>query len=266
LKLRKHKLFKAFNKPHIEVRLKSSTPLNASEYCKKEGKFHEHGIVPSRKSGIANTWTDIKDKIIDGLTLKELNIQYPEIAIRYNKGLGIMFTLLRPSLITYNLHNDIEQKHTVLFKYQIDLLNYIDNKQSERGILWIYDPIGNSGKTSLRNHLTDNYNFITLFNGKTVDIAYQWNGENVIFDFSRSQQKYINYEIIENIENGRVKSTKYIPVIKKYLHPHVIIMSNFKPDTSKLSLDRWCIYEIDDYKILIDITQETIDNNDEYNL
>jgi hypothetical protein len=33
---------------------------------------------------------------------------------------------------------------------------------------------------------------ITYYNGKTVDIAYQWNGENVIFDFSRSQQKYIN--------------------------------------------------------------------------
>ena len=45
---------------------------------------------------------------------------------------------------------------------------------------------------------------------------------------------------------------------KIYKPPHVIIMSNFKPDINKLSKDRWAIYQIDIDKSFIDITEETI--------
>lgn len=50
---------------------------------------------------------------------------------------------------------------------------------------------------------------------------------------------------MESIKNGMFLSTKYLPK-KKVLKetPHVVVFANFKPDTIKMSLDRWTIDEI----------------------
>jgi len=46
--------------------------------------------------------------------------------------------------------------------------------------------------------------------------------------------------------------------IKKHKIPHVIIMANFIPDTTKLSKDRWAIFKISKDKDMIDITDEYV--------
>lgn len=122
----------------------------------------------------------------------------------------------------------------------------ISKGPSDRHVIWIYDKLGHAGKTFTASHLEDNNNFITFTNGKTMDISYAWNGENVIFDFSRSQQEFINYEVIEQLKNGKVFSSKYQSSSKKYAPPFVIIFSNFLPDILRLSADKWKIYEIID--------------------
>lgn len=252
------KLFKEYNNAHVEIRHKNSTPKQAAEYCKKEGKYHEYGTLPEQGKGINSTWEEIDKQIKEGTTITELHKQYPEIAIKYGKGLKEHYNLLKPT-ITYNIYEDLKDKNTVLYDYQHRLLEYVKETPSERSILWFYDELGNSGKTSLADHLTDNEKFITLSNGKTADIAYTWNGENVIFDYSRSQQNHINYEVLENLKNGRILSTKYESIVKKYKRPHIIVFANFKPQVNKLSLDRWAIYEINNDKIMIDITEQTIE-------
>lgn len=121
---------------------------------------------------------------------------------------------------------------------------------TDRQIVWIYDEEGNSGKTTYANYKISQ-GWKVFSNGKTADIALAWNGENVIFDYSRSQSQHLNYEVLEDIKNGRIFSGKYNSTVKHFKPPIVICFANFLPDVSKLSQDRWLIYQMRSDKTLI---------------
>lgn len=65
-----------------------------------------------------------------------------------------------------------------------------------------------------------------------------------IFDYTRSQEEYISYEALEAVKNGIFYNNKYESGMVVYNTPHVIVLSNFRPDLSKLSADRWRIKEV----------------------
>ena len=61
----------------------------------------------------------------------------------------------------------------------------------------------------------------------------------------RSQIDHINYEIIESIKNGCVFSTKYNSTPKLRLGgTKVIVFMNAMPDKTKLSSDRYHIFDL----------------------
>jgi len=83
-------------------------------------------------------------------------------------------------------------------------------------------------------------------NGKCADIAHAYNYEEiVVFDFSREQEERINYQIIEKFKDGRIFSPKYDSKCKVFKGARVIVFSNFDPDKSKLSEDRWDVMRVD---------------------
>lgn len=230
---------KDFPTAHIEARSEQSTPQQASDYCKKEGNWEERGVLPVDKRGKVNEWKDIVEDIKNGTTLEDLTMKYPEAAIRYCAGIKNMYELHRPKhkfsiLEKYGKYNNIQTK----------IIQYVDAPTHDREIYWVYDPKGGCGKTDLANHLISNNNFLVFGNAKTADVALAWNGENVIFDYSRSQQDHINYGVIEDIKNGRIFSGKYQSCTKLYARPKVLVFANFLPDYGKMSSDRWNIQEV----------------------
>ena len=75
---------------------------------------------------------------------------------------------------------------------------------NRRKIHWIYDSVGNRGKSYLSSYLVTNpeYNAIELC-GKVADMAYAYNGERVvIFDIVRSQAEHIDhlYDFAERLK------------------------------------------------------------------
>ena len=50
---------------------------------------------------------------------------------------------------------------------------------------------------------------------------------------------------MEEIKDGLIYSGKYEGGFANIEHPHVIVVSNFAPELSKLSEDRWNILKID---------------------
>ena len=69
----------------------------------------------------------------------------------------------------------------------------------------------------------------------------------IIINIPRSYFKqYSNsfpYDALEELKDGKIISEKYnIEEITFDYTPHIIIMSNDKPDLEKLSKDRWNIY------------------------
>jgi hypothetical protein len=75
-------------------------------------------------------------------------------------------------------------------------------------------------------------------------LLYAYSGQPVlIYDLARTYADNIEhiYTTIENLKNGVYLSTKYESGQRIYKVPTIVILANFKPDTSKLSGDRWNI-------------------------
>ena len=93
---------------------------------------------------------------------------------------------------------------------------------------------------------TQNPNDCIMFgNAKTADILYAFRGQRTaIFDFCRSQEDHLNNMAIESVKNACYFSSKYTAEQRVYSTPHVVVFSNFEPDRSKLSWDRWDIRKL----------------------
>lgn len=259
---------KAVNKqPYVAIRSKDSTSQKAIAYCKKDKPatdIFERGNPPIKKNNVnklAENHTSansIITQIKEGKSMKQLMEDNEKEYLKYGKSINELYKQFHPKAKGYSLLDEYKQ----LRPFQNDVLELVKGKPSLRTVLWIYDSVGNTGKSQLADHIADNVdNFIVINNGKTSDIAYLWKGENVIIDLSRTTSERVNYEIIEQLKNGRVFSTKYESVVKRYNRPHVIVLSNFLPDIRTMSEDRWDIREINKEYQLMDITSVCIEQN-----
>nr|QXP07654.1 MAG: replication associated protein [Arizlama virus] len=138
-----------------------------------------------------------------------------------------------------------------LYPWQKDLMSVLLEEPDDRTIHWIWENVGNVGKTSFSKYLCVKYDAIVL-NGKSNDIFYgvQQRLLNkkplkiVIIDCPRSMMDYINYSSIEKVKDGIFFSGKYEGGMCLYNSPHVIVFANEPPKLDKMSLDRWKILEI----------------------
>lgn len=141
----------------------------------------------------------------------------------------------------------------VLSQWQVDILEMIENPYADRRhIHWYWSEKGGVGKSSLKYHILMNYKRACEAGGKGTDCKHliaerkakgQWTGI-VIFDLPREREEHLSYEAIEQIKNGSFFSGKYESSNYLSVPPHVIVFANFKPDESKMSEDRWKIFEI----------------------
>lgn len=132
--------------------------------------------------------------------------------------------------------------------WQQPLLEMLLEIPDKRKIYWIWDKEGNKGKSSFAKYMGVNFGATILCNGKFDDIAYSLpdNPKIIIFDIPRRLEERVNYQAIEKCKDGMVFSGKYESKMKYFNEPHVIVFSNFKPDLTALSLDRWEIINLDE--------------------
>lgn len=147
--------------------------------------------------------------------------------------------------------------------WQKRLLAILNGEPDERKVIWIYDSVGNSGKTTLAKHLCIKYPDEALYltggpsnckYGVTSFLYSKTKGKLernhrelkiALFDFTRSQDDRVSYQAIEEIKNGIFFNTKYESMMVTYNKPHVVIFSNFYPELNKLSQDRWDIWDLE---------------------
>lgn len=133
----------------------------------------------------------------------------------------------------------------VVFKprdgWQVELVNYLETEPDPRKIRWFVDEVGNVGKSFFSRNYDRRRSYV-ITGGKHADIYYAYDYEPVIFiDLARTKEDQVPYEVMENFKNGYFLSTKYEVKRMKFNIPHVVVFSNFHPDQSKLSMDRWDI-------------------------
>ncbi len=217
---------------HIESR--RGTGQQAMEYCKKDGTFHEAGNM--RNPGKRNDIQKLRDAIDEGATLLELYATC-DAMFRYPAA-GKQYLRLKKKARLTPMALDLRP-------WQAELTTVVTGAVHPRQVLWYWDPIGNTGKTTMARYFVRNHKAFYTNGGKHADIACAYNEEKiVIFDFTRDSKERVPYSIIEAIKNGMLFSGKYNSTTKYFDIPHVVCFANFPPERDKLSADRWDIHEI----------------------
>lgn len=228
------------NTAHLE-QMRGTIEQN-DKYVEKDGKVSQFGNEHIKNNSQRNYGPHFQE-IIDAKTAYasdsgEALEEYFPTFVKY-PSLGKMLMKIKDVIRVERLKNEMDSE---LRPWQQDLANELNGPINNRSIIWIVDPEGNRGKTWLAKYLVLHHpnDVIRLENGKSADIKFAYTGQKtVIFDLSRSQEDHINYEVIESIKNGIFLSTKYESCMRVYASPHVVVFSNFEPDRSKLSADRW---------------------------
>ena len=237
---------KMLPRAHIE-RAQGSDEDNAT-YCGKEGnlllqigtpqKGDEHGgdggkiqICLKRRIEGISSWDLATDGDLGGTYVRSKNnIE----ALVKDRQQSILLDTIKTSY-----------DGTVWKTWQADILALIREDPDPRTIMWYWERTGNIGKSFIAKYLATKGAFV-INSAKSADIAYAYNGENIIvFDLSRSMEERINYDVMEQLKNGRIFSPKYEAKVKVYNIPHVIVLANFPPDYDKMSADRWNVTDLE---------------------
>jgi len=114
-------------------------------------------------------------------------------------------------------------------------------KPDGRTITWVYDPVGNNGKSWFCNYLIRNRDAV-MVDGRTQDMAYAYNGQPIVcIDIARGQADNMDHLHVfaEKVASGNIFSSKYESVNKVYDNPpHVIVFANVHHDSNKWTAGR----------------------------
>jgi len=151
-----------------------------------------------------------------------------------------------------------------LYPWQKSIYEQTKGEAHKRHINWIYDKEGEAGKTAFSKymlaHERDRVVLATITNYKDISclLAIKKYGNkyqkpvdidnNLIFIFNLARDcEKVSYILLEAIKDGLLTSPKYETVTMDFKEPHVWVMANIEPDSTKLQsknrLKIWSIKE-----------------------
>lgn len=171
--------------------------------------------------------------------MKRLAEDYPAVVVKHYKGMEYLCRLTERGIPI----NAPEQ----WYEWQAALLAHLDSEEAkadDRSIVWVTDPAGGNGKSTVVRYLVANCGAVML-NGKIADMAHAYDGQSiVVFDVTRTQLEHMDhlYSFAESLKNGIVFSTKYESGMKIFKSPRVVFFANTTYARGKWTEDR--VHEI----------------------
>ena len=219
------------------------SPNEAATYCKKDGNFTEFGHIV--RAGVATNLKlkEMVESTVAGLPTETMLEQYDNQFVLHKRKIDEV----AHEIMKETAKKRVEDLFTAatLRPWQEALEMYLQGEVDSRQVIWMWDVNGNVGKSWFATYCAVKHDAFVVGNGKSADIKYAYRGQRiVVFDFSRSQTDTINYQVIEDIKNGRYFSTKYVSEMRIYNPPHVVCFSNSEPKREALSLDRWSVIDL----------------------
>lgn len=138
--------------------------------------------------------------------------------------------------------------------WQIELDNiFRKNGADDRSIYWIWEPIGEVGKSAYCKYLCVKYNSIYLSTGKRTDLLNLIYNVKIInskkifcVNIPRNEGNKVSYTVLEEIKDGLVCNTKYETGFKAFNSPHLVVFANYPPVRKAVTTKRWKIGRINE--------------------
>lgn len=224
---------------HLEPR--RGTASQARAYATKEdtriaGPW-SHGD-PGTSQGKRIDLDQFRTDVVGGASDEKLLLEHLGVMARYPR----LASSLRRAHAAGNAEPTTITEPTTWQRHALDIA---EAPPSKRKVHWFVDDAGNAGKTHMCKHLITHKNAFYSVGGKHADILFAYEGQTLVcFDFPRSAQDFVCYSVIEALKNGVVTISKYESRTFMFPVPTVFVFSNFAPDRTKLSEDRWDIHTI----------------------
>jgi len=149
--------------------------------------------------------------------------------------------------------------------FQVSLETILLGEVNKNKIIWVYDSIGQIGKTEMVRRWFHKYNVPFAYGGKCSDIVnLVYNNKKyflssnkcaMVYNFGRdTEPEKISYKSMETISDGAISNTKFEAGCFIMNKPHVFVFANCLPIMDKLTANRWIIKtvandELIDYEI-----------------
>lgn len=202
--------------------------------------------VMCQQQGQRSDLAEVKAAIEAGATSAQIRRDFPDLYSRCRTWCLEYIEDVRQTQV--ELINQFHGVNGAVSEWHRWIINVCHHHQPhDRAIIWVYDAVGNTGKSYLAAYLGDTCNAFLATGGKGGDIVHAYAKSNcskvVVFDIPRDGQVG-DYNTLESLKNGRAFSSKYDSRTMKFAKPHVIVFANFTPDRTKYSGDRIVMIDV----------------------
>lgn len=220
------------------------TSTQARDYCHKDADFVEYGVFPERQGKRSDIdrlveWADDWAAANGSAPLAaDIAREQPSAFVRYPRFIELC-QLRQPRLPV---------QEGELSEWQQTLGERLSEDADDRTIDFVIDAEGGKGKTWFcRWMLSHHKGCQVLAPGKKTDLAYIISESNWIFLFNcaRGQMEFLSYQLLEQLKDRMVLSTKYSGTMKVWMrNVHVVVFANEEPDYDKMTADRYNVISI----------------------
>ena len=232
-----------FNCTYMHIEKRKGTQKQAIEYCKKEESRREDGLVyewgTPKHQGKSSIYISAMQAIKGGCNQGYIMEYHQEVWLKYHNAVQKSIAFYKECIVEEKVEESLTPwQEQVWYTMQEDI-----RTKNTRDILWVWDPLGCTGKSWFAGWLMDNQDAAYFTNARTCDIAYAWKRQEIcVFDLCRTTEGRVNYAAIEQLKNGKAFSSKYHSGVKRRKHVCVLVLANWEPHYPAMSEDRWKVH------------------------